>query len=529
MTALTSQPQTSVLDAPARVAAPSRRALPLWLQLAAVLLACGAVYWPLIGSSGFSQTEGHRVIPGLAMLDSGNWLRSEMFELGYLRKPPGMSWAIAISSALLGPSEFAARAASAAAATLTALMCALFAARWFGRPWAIVAGLAFALMPVTWGYGRSAEIESLNIFMTGLAALSLLELCLPAPEARSRRPAAFILMGAAGILGAALAKGPASAPVVLAVPVAACITLRSARPLASRPLWLALGLAVAVGVPLALAVLRANDDPQTIRQGVAEFMWQADRVGRTLLLAPVAMLAALPVSLVLLFPFGPDAQREAGFSPENRRATDVARTLAISWLLALGTYTAIGISNPRYVFPAAVLLPPLAAYVARGWMGPAPAFIPLRRAIARLSFGWFPAVAPAGLLIAAAIFVPLTERARARASGRGAGERIAAAIAQDADPGADEVLVWADAMIETRPEILLYARRAEPEIRPIWAKAQIMDAKLPPPGSYLLLKTNDTDAEPGRYAAALASGRMRPVLEGTVHKFGYALFRVADR
>ena len=52
------------------------------------------------------------MVPGWTMLRTGDWWHVEMFGQAYFRKPPGMPWAIAGASALLGETEFAAGAVS---------------------------------------------------------------------------------------------------------------------------------------------------------------------------------------------------------------------------------------------------------------------------------------------------------------------------------------------------------------------------------------------------------------------------------
>ena len=80
-----------------------------WIQVTLVLLACAAVFWPLLGRGGLAMTEGHRVIPAWEMLDTGDWLTTRMFETAYVRKPPGIAWLIALSSMVFGQTEWAAR------------------------------------------------------------------------------------------------------------------------------------------------------------------------------------------------------------------------------------------------------------------------------------------------------------------------------------------------------------------------------------------------------------------------------------
>ena len=90
---------------------------------------------------GLSYTEGHRAIPAWEMLESGDWLVTTLFDRVYLRKPPGMAWAIAGSSAVFGQTEFAARFVSAVCSTAMVLVAYGFARRWFGARWALSAGI----------------------------------------------------------------------------------------------------------------------------------------------------------------------------------------------------------------------------------------------------------------------------------------------------------------------------------------------------------------------------------------------------
>src|SRR5690606_23128449 len=98
--------------------------------------------------------------------------------------------------------------------------------------------------------------------------------------------------------------------------------------------------------------------------------------------------------------------------------------------------------------------------------------------------------------------------------------------------GPGPVELWANEMVETRPEVLLYAARAAaPEgvaVRPLWAKPAMRRGELPAPGGYLLLKADGTRArEPEMFARAIESGRLAPVAEGTVHEFEFVLYRSA--
>jgi 4-amino-4-deoxy-L-arabinose transferase-like glycosyltransferase len=419
--------------------------------IAILLLVCALVFWVRLGDGGFHASEAHRVAPAYEMLDSGHWLVPHLFGQPYLRKPPGMPWAIAGMSELLGRTEFAARAVSALASTLMALLAFAFAARWFGPRVALAAGLAQALMPVLWESGRAAEIEALNHLATQAAALCLIDALM---YARTRKARLALALGAGiAIAGAALAKGPASAPVLLAVIAAACVVGRSLRPL-TRIVWVALIPAGAIIGALALAIARAVEQLplQPVLQSPEAFLFEAGRLLAIAALIPSAFLQCMPVALVLLFPWGPDAKSEVGPDLSHRGFT-VARTLAVAWLIAVGVFMLAGVSNPRYTLPAAALLPPLVSYVALGLGG---AFTPRRARIARALSLTRPWAWPVILILASAVYIHMVEAQRRATSGHEAGIALGGAIAEWARAEHhDEVVVLADHLIEARPEVLL--------------------------------------------------------------------------
>src|SRR4051812_43920322 len=220
----------------------------VWQALIVVAVA-GLVYWPLLGSSGFSFSEGQRVLPGWEMVRSGDWLVTRLFEQPYLRKPPGMPWAVAVASLVFGENEFSARAPSAIGMTLGPLLSFVFATRWFGRGWGMVAGLSHALAPVFLYPGRSAEIESLhNLFVQG-SVLVMIELLVL--RAGGRPAAAWALALAVGVCGMVMLKGPSGLPCLAGAMIAACLVLGSARPLRNPYVWA--GLVLAGGVVVGLA------------------------------------------------------------------------------------------------------------------------------------------------------------------------------------------------------------------------------------------------------------------------------------
>ncbi len=461
-----------------------------------VLLLSAMVYLPGLGRNGLRSTEGHRTIPAWHILESGDWLPTRMFEAVYVRKPPGMPWAIAISSMAFGETEFAARLPSAIGSVLGALLVFLVALRWFGSlAGAIAAGCAQALAPALWAPGRSAEIETLNNLMTAVFVCGAIDVLV---FQRARRTfeghaprALFVAPGSAmialGLFGFALMKGPASLPVALAVLVACAIvsgwrpTLRDGWAWAGLACGLActavMGWLVVRSMGSAASALSGGDAAAAIASGAQAgasdapkgvgdkllwwHLWRESDIGEILAIAPLTFAGALPGSLALLFPFGPDARGEATDAAARVRLA-VARALALGFVGSVAIYLVVGVSNPRYTMPASVLAAPAVGYV---WRAMHERMTPARTRIARVMMLGHPGVLLAVLLTGAAWWVLAAEPTRGLDSGRDAGARIAEWLPDGAE-------VWADELIESRPETLLYAQRAAAQrgarVRPIW-------------------------------------------------------------
>ncbi len=485
----------------------------LLLGALCVLAVCALVYFPMLGVGGLARSEGHRVAPGWEMLESGDYLVPRMFEQVYLRKPPLVFWAIADSTALFGRNEWSARLPSAFAATFTAMIAFAFARRWFDPRLAVAAGLAQALTPLFWDTARSSEIEAIHNMFVALASLTLLDVLLfrrgPIPVFRTL----LVILGVAGML---LSKGPAGLPVLGGVIASVVLTTRSPRPIFRPALWAGLILGGLAFFVYSLFVQRAlnRSGEQAVLQGVDAFLFEPGSILKIALLIPTSFVYALPVSLALLFPFGPDAKKEA--EGEFARSVVIARALATAWIGSVVLYTALGVGNPRYAMPAAVLLPPLVPYVI---MGSRDAFVPLRAMIARWLLLFHPVVWAVVLLLGAGAYIGVFEPRVRASSGRDEGVRLSELV-RDGDE------IWADGMVEARPETLLYLRRAVRErgdnvrVRWIYPGERLLEA---PPGTLVLVRTDEGAVE--RFGEM---DRLEPIAEGTVHKYGYLLARVRE-
>jgi len=422
-----------------------------------VVSACIAVYWVGLGHAGFGATEGHRAIPAWEMLDSGEWWLPQLFERAYLRKPPGMAWAVAASSAVLGRTEFAARAVSAVAATASALLALVFARRWFGPRAGLPAGLAQALMPVWLTFARSAEIESLHTLSCQCAALLTIDLTMRGRSDTMMRTMAL----AASMIAAGLIKGPAGIPILVAALVASGIASHAWRAVVRPSIGVALAItgAVLIGVYLMVRARLAASGLVPVLQDPSEFVPSLARLPRILRLVPAALVQGLPVIGVVALALWPrvetrDHERAAALGvPED--AGTLARTLGLTFALSLLALMIGGVSNPRYALPALVPLAPLAGWC---WTGRLGLFDGRRRTLAvwaSLSRLWvWPVIAV--VLTVVYIFVFMEPR-RVEISGKRAGERLAESLP-------DGAVLYADWLVEARPEVLHYARARAAEL-----------------------------------------------------------------
>lgn len=495
---------------------------------AIVALLAALVALPLLGRFGLRSTEGHRVIPALEVLASGDLVPTTMFDAVYLRKPPGAPWAIAASVRALGEHEFAMRLPSALAFVAMALAAWWFARRWFGsspagKRWALAAGVAQALFPALWPMARAAEIEALNQLATQLTALLLIDCFVR--RAAAHRPLTHSIVRTAAIalafLGVLLMKGPASVPALLGVIAGCAVAARSVRALRAPQPWIGLALGAAGFAGVAWWIARAAAGQDAITQSAGAFVFNLGRLADAAAFAPMCIATALPLALLALFPFGPDAERETRGSNASVAPTElhIARALAWSFLLGVAGYALLLIANPRYGFPTYVTLPPLAAYVFRGVFSARAPFMPKRRSIGRwLALGsrwsW-----PGVLIVGWFAWVAVAEPRRGGDSGRAPGIALAAHLP-------DGAVVYANGAIEARPETLYYARRAAAAdgrtVRALWAKRELAEPRALPAGAYLLLRPN----ERRRLAAEHPGLALRELAWTDVHVYRFGLFRL---
>ena len=504
-----------------------------------VIAVSAAVYLPDLGDRGFGASEGHRVVPAVEFAEREAWLLPTMFETVYIRKPPGMPIAIMLSSEVFGWTEFGARFVSAASVILGGAVLAGFGIRWFGARFGWSAGLAYVLAPVVIATGRAAEIEALHNLFVLLSCVLIIDLVVRKPGRGIDRA---VFGGAAlgvALLGTVLTKGPAAIPTVAGTVIASGMIVRRWRALRSPAVMG--GVVIAGGVSAWLAIelaaqLETRAEPHVVQSPLA-FSFTAGQLFAVLALPIAAFASHLPASLAML-PL-------VGWQDLDDRDR-VARACARAWLVSILIYMAFGVSNNRYALPSiglACLCVPWALYAT------AHRFSGLRKLGSTLAVLGSPKIMLALLIAAAFARNWLVERREAIKSGRGPGVMLAEALVQETPL---PIEVWADQLIEVRPETLLYAeRRADEdgrELRGFWSASwdpleedgPSLPSVAPGIARFVVLRL-DTDefgsSELERFRDAGLTHRLLAVYDGgvypdgerngeTVYRFPFTAFRV---
>jgi len=198
--------------------------------LAAIILLWAAIYLPGLGGPELKGEEGRRILPAIAMLETGEWIVPYLNGVPYLRKPPLINWLIAGSFKLTGErTERAARLPSVLAVLALGVTMVWTGSRWLGASGAFTAAI-FALTSLAFlDKGRLAEIEAVYVSLCGIAFAFWL-------AAWVSREAGWRLWLIPGVfLGLAmLTKGPGHLPFFYGMAIPVLIAAGEARQLWSR-------------------------------------------------------------------------------------------------------------------------------------------------------------------------------------------------------------------------------------------------------------------------------------------------------
>lgn len=498
-----------------------------WVQLAIVLILTIAAAGFDAGTYGLAASEGHRVVPGVEFLERwtedraitlADVLVPTMFDTPYLRKPPGMPWAIAVSLWLGGPTEGAARMVSTVSIALMATLGAWCGRRWWDRLsqrdggarfsfGALTCGLAVGLLPTALSSARAAEIETLHNLWIMICSVIVVELLYIARvEGASRLRRWLLAAGLAfSLVGMILVKGPAGVPVVAGLIGGCAIASRSWRTLIDGALWVGIGAAsVLVGLWAWLTAQAVRTlEGVVVTQGVDAFLFEPDRLMEVAMLPLAAVGYQLPAAFGVLFAISPRSRVD--MTERERPSVWLARALAWGWVIGVLIYTLSGVSNPRYVLPAASVAGLASGFVVRGVV--ARTFIGPRMLLGRIALFGTPIVTGVVLVAFAVGYVLVEHPRRGASSGREAGATLAEVLVQMDGP----IEVWADGAIEARPEVLWeverQARLKGVQIEGRWAAEWKDDLSMPEsePGMTRVVLLRD-DAGGNERAAAEQAG-----------------------
>src|SRR5436190_13065147 len=135
-----------------------------------VLIVWAAIYLPRLGSLEIKSEEGRRILPAVAMLETGNYIVPQVGSEPYLRKPPLVNWLVAGSFKIFGTrNEWTARLPSVFCVLAVALAFVGIARQSLGPNGSLVAALMWLTNFGLLEKGRMIEIEALYVSLAALA------------------------------------------------------------------------------------------------------------------------------------------------------------------------------------------------------------------------------------------------------------------------------------------------------------------------------------------------------------------------
>ncbi|HEX8898883.1 MAG TPA: glycosyltransferase family 39 protein, partial [Chthoniobacterales bacterium] len=236
-----------------------------------LVLACwAAIYLPGLGSLEIKGEEGRRILPAVAMLESGDYLVPQVGSEPYFRKPPLVNWLVAASFKLTGVrNEWTARLPSVLCVLLVALAFLTVARASIGANASLCAALIWLANFGMIEKGRLIEIEALYVSLFGLAFIFWLGWWRERRSGWLTWTVPWIFLG----LGL-LAKGPVHLLFFYAVVIAVLFYERKLRRL--------FGVQHLIGVLIMIAIFAAWAVPywQTMKAANVGQNWSVQLTGR---------------------------------------------------------------------------------------------------------------------------------------------------------------------------------------------------------------------------------------------------------
>ncbi len=239
-------------------------------NLLIVIAVWAALYFPALGSLAIKGEEGRRILPGISMLETGNYLVPQVGGETYFRKPPLVNWLVAASFKIFGrQNEWTARMPSVISVLLVAIAFVTVARASLGPHGSTIAALIWLINAGIIEKGRLVEIEGLYVSLYALAIIFWLSFWEEKKSAWLTWTVPFVFLG----LGW-LAKGPLHLVFFYGVVIAVVWKERSWRALFHPAHF--------VGVVMMLGIFAAWAIPflQVTGHGTATTKWSQQFTGR---------------------------------------------------------------------------------------------------------------------------------------------------------------------------------------------------------------------------------------------------------
>ncbi len=297
------------------------------------------------------------------MLASGDWLVPRVGSDPYLRKPPLLNWAIALSCKLSGGvSEWAVRLPSVLATFALALtIVGVGGRRWLGLEGGLIAAIFFLVNFTMIETGRLAELEALYVSFTGIALVLWMTSWRQevGPWRLWLLPAPFLALGM-------LTKGPTHLIFYYGIVLPVLVFGKNARSLLHPAHLLSLLLIVAAllcwAIPCSLAVSGHNP------MGVWRFWWdqlasrasaesdQHFRLSVWLLNGPQTLKNFLPWTLLLPLLWRNETVALVGAAADSTpRDPALFRGARLGMVATAVLMILLPNGSPRYIYPLIVV------------------------------------------------------------------------------------------------------------------------------------------------------------------------------
>lgn len=142
-----------------------------WKAFVIVLVIWAGIYLPALGTRELKGEEGRRILPAVAMLETGNWIVPSIGGEDYYNKPPFINWLVALSFMITGDhSEWSARLPSVVCIlACVSLLIWMPSSSCFNLPARLMTAIVFLTNVGLIEFGRMIEIEAVYVSLTGIA------------------------------------------------------------------------------------------------------------------------------------------------------------------------------------------------------------------------------------------------------------------------------------------------------------------------------------------------------------------------